>query len=489
MSKRTGPIQSTAGHSWDSLLLILAGLALLGQPLSARAADKLDPQAVAFFEKKIRPVLVEHCYKCHSADAAKEGKLKGGLQLDTREGLRKGGESGAAVVPGDLKKSLLLGAIQHDPKVGKMPPKSKLADEVVADFVKWIEIGAPDPRDGVVAADKYKVDFTEARQRWAFQLPKQTPAPRAGAWARTDIDRFILAKLEEKQLKPVGDAAPHVLLRRVFFDLIGLPATPLRDIGKAGTSPVPDLAINRRPVEQQQRQLALIQARNKQYAELSPEDNRIEAVIESFERGFLMQRAFPDVLNIFQERKETLALYGLDETGKGPRLAQQILLARRLVERGVRFIEIGDHAWDTHLDLQRDLPKVTGGLDQPLAGLITDLKNRGMLQDTLIIVGGEFGRTSAAEMPKDNKSGPGRDHNCKGFTWVLAGGGARGGFKYGATDDLGFAAAENKCKVHDLYATFLHLLGMDHRKMTYRYAGRDFTLPDVHGEVIKDIVG
>ncbi len=263
-------------------------------------------------------------------------------------------------------------------------------------------------------------------------------------------------------------------------------ATPLRDIGRAGASPVPDLAINRRTLDQQRRQLTLIQERNRRYAERSPDDSRLDAVIESYERGFLMQQAYPDVLNIYQEPRETLAMYGLDQSGAGPRLAQQILLARRMIERGVRFVEIGDHAWDTHLNLRVELPRVTGGLDQPLAALLTDLKRRGMFEDTLVVIGGEFGRTSAGEIGMNQP--PGRDHNCRGFTWVLAGGGVKGGFKYGGTDELGFAAVENRCQVHDLYATMLHLLGMDHRRMTYRYAGRDFTLPDVHGDVIREIV-
>lgn len=266
-------------------------------------------------------------------------------------------------------------------------------------------------------------------------------------------------------------------------------ATPLREIGRtAGVSPIPDLAINRRTFEQQRRQLALIQEQNRRYAELSPEDDRLDAVIESYERGFLMQQAYPEVLNLFQESRATLEMYGLKENGSGSRVAQQALLARRLLERGVRFVQICDGGWDTHFNLAADYPGLTGGLDKPLAALLTDLKNRGMFDDTLVVVGGEFGRSPGGEIRATPPTPPGRDHNCRGFTWILAGGGVKKGIKYGATDELGYAAVENPCKLHDIYATMLHLLGMDHRRMTYRYAGRDFTLPDVHGDVIRELV-
>ena len=212
--------------SWFGFYATIAASLFVGE---LAAQEKASPGGVAFFESKIRPVLVEHCYACHSADAAKNKKLKGGLLLDSREGLRQGGDNGPALIPGDAKKSLLLSLLRHDPKVGKMPPKAKLSDEIIADFAKWIDMGAPDPRDGkIAAADKYKVDFDEARQRWAFQLPKKItpPAVKNMNWPRSDLDRFVLAKQESLGLKPVGDAEPRVLLRRLYFDLLGLPPTP-----------------------------------------------------------------------------------------------------------------------------------------------------------------------------------------------------------------------------------------------------------------------
>jgi len=181
-------------------------------------------EGLAFFEKKIRPVLVEHCYKCHSASSE---KVKGELLLDTREGIRKGGESGHAVVPKNLDESLLIEAIRYGDKDFEMPPKAKLPDSVIADFEKWIMMGAPDPRDGK-AAPFFKPDWTKSRNHWAFKVPKQPIIPKVkeADWAHSDIDRFVLAKLEDKSLKPMGEADRRTLIRRLYFDLNGLPPTP-----------------------------------------------------------------------------------------------------------------------------------------------------------------------------------------------------------------------------------------------------------------------
>jgi len=203
-------------------LIALAALSLA--PLSRADEPKPDAKGVEFFEKKIRPVLVEHCYKCHSAEA---NKTKGGLALDTRAGLHEGGESGPAVVPGEPAKGTLLKALRHDGAV-KMPnEQKKLSDAVVADFEAWVKMGAPDPRDGKSAAKK-GIDFVESRKHWAYQPSKAVapPAVKGAAWPANDIDRFILAKLEAKGLKPAGDAAKGAWLRRVTFDLTGLPPTP-----------------------------------------------------------------------------------------------------------------------------------------------------------------------------------------------------------------------------------------------------------------------
>jgi hypothetical protein len=184
------------------------------------AAD--TSEGVAFFENRIRPVLADKCYECHSATAK---KVKGGLLLDTREASRRGGDTGPAVVPGDLTKSLLIEAIHHEDKDTAMPPREKLPAEVIADFEKWIAMGAPDPREGGGAGTTITIDIEEGRKHWAFQPIANPPVPavKDTSWPRTDIDRFVLAALEAKGLRPVADAAPEALRRRISFDLTGLP--------------------------------------------------------------------------------------------------------------------------------------------------------------------------------------------------------------------------------------------------------------------------
>jgi hypothetical protein len=193
--------------------------------LSRAAEVPATPEQLAFFEKNIRPVLVQECYSCHATTAK---KIRGGLTLDTREGIRKGGDTGPAIVPGDAKKSLLLKAIKHAQDELKMPPKKKLADDVIANFEKWITLGAPDPRDSPDKVVKAEINVEKGRTFWAFQPPKpQTPpAVRDAAWPKSAIDRFLLAEMETKGLRPVADADPRTLLRRTYFDLIGLPPTP-----------------------------------------------------------------------------------------------------------------------------------------------------------------------------------------------------------------------------------------------------------------------
>ncbi len=203
------------------------GLVLAAASSRSGAAD-LDPQGVEFFEKKIRPVLVEHCYQCHSAEAEKARKLRGGLLLDSREGLSKGGETGPALVPGKPAEGTLLRALRHAEGL-KMPPKGKLPDSVLADFERWIKIGAPDPRDGKPSTVASAIDFDRARrEHWAFQAPVKRLPPRVqqSDWPRNDIDRFILARLEAEGLRPVAQAGKREWLRRASFDLLGLPPTP-----------------------------------------------------------------------------------------------------------------------------------------------------------------------------------------------------------------------------------------------------------------------
>jgi len=203
------------------------------------AAQPLSQDQIDFFEKKIRPVLSEKCYKCHAENSE---KIKGGLTLDTREGIRRGGDNGPAIVPGNQKESLLIDAIHYASKDFSMPPKSaggKLPDAVIQDFEKWVEMGAPDPRNGAAKLVK-KYDSERARSWWSFQAPAKAVAPavKDTAWPRTDSDRYLLAALEAKGLKPVADADKLTLIRRVYFDLIGLPPTlPEIEAFEKDTSP------------------------------------------------------------------------------------------------------------------------------------------------------------------------------------------------------------------------------------------------------------
>ena len=238
----------------------------------------------------------------------------------------------------------------------------------------------------------------------------------------------------------------------------------------------------------QRKQLDLLMKLNRRHQAARDADPQLEARIQSFELAYRMQSEATDAFDVSKESKQTLAAYGPGEQ------ARSILLARRLVERGVRFVQVS-HApvqpWDSHDNLEKEHRRLAGQIDQPIAALIADLKRLGLFDSTLIIWGGEFGRTPVVEMPTPGSNAGlvnGRDHNHWGFTVWMAGGGVKGGMTYGATDEFGFAAVENKVHVHDLHATILHLLGFDHEKFTYRYAGRDFRLTDVKGKVVKGIL-
>lgn len=219
--------------------ILASGLTLVPWLTPAVAQPPQDAQGVAYFESKIRPVLIEHCYHCHSAQAQANKKLKGGLLLDTRDGLRKGGDSGPGLVPGKPDDSLLIKALRYE--ATKMPPKGKLPDDVIADFARWVQMGAPDPREGQPLVAKRAIDIEAAKKSWAFRaIPSLPPPPvKQSEWARTAIDRFILAKLEEKQLAPAIRAGKEKLLRRAYFDLIGLPPTAA-EVEAFVNDPAPD---------------------------------------------------------------------------------------------------------------------------------------------------------------------------------------------------------------------------------------------------------
>ncbi|MEO2046849.1 MAG: DUF1501 domain-containing protein [Pirellulales bacterium] len=232
----------------------------------------------------------------------------------------------------------------------------------------------------------------------------------------------------------------------------------------------------------QRLQLDLIQAENRQHAARSADDLRLEGRIRSYELAFRMQMEAPHVLDISRESPATYDLYGI---GGGPtdNFGRQCLLSRRLVENGVRFVQCShSYKWDQHGDLRNGHTNNAKEVDQPIAALLTDLKQRGLLDETLVVWGTEFGRTPVVQ------GTDGRDHNPYGFTMWMAGGGVCGGMAYGTTDDFGYFAQENKVSMYDFHATLLHLLGIDHTQLTHSYAGRDFRLTDVSGTVIKDIL-
>ncbi len=234
----------------------------------------------------------------------------------------------------------------------------------------------------------------------------------------------------------------------------------------------------------QRRQLDLLQNWNRRHQQ-SRSDDRLDARIQSYELAFRMQHDAQEAFDVSDEPRHIQELYGSGVHGR------QTLIARRLLERGVRYVQLWHGAgqpWDNHENIKDNHQKLADQLDQPIAALLTDLKQRGMLEDTLVLWGGEFGRTPTVELGAGGDPKQGRDHNHWGFSVWMAGGGIKGGTVHGATDEFGFQAVENRTSVHDLHATMLHCLGLDHTRLTYRYGGRDFRLTDVHGNVIHDIL-
>jgi uncharacterized protein (DUF1501 family) len=241
------------------------------------------------------------------------------------------------------------------------------------------------------------------------------------------------------------------------------------------------LANTRLNLTQQREQMDLLRDLNQSYVDQLHGAPELEATIQSMEVAFRMQTEAPEVFDTRKENPATIAKYG--EGG----IAQGCLTARRLVEKGVRFVQVVHAGWDHHADIMGH-KHTARDVDQPIAALVSDLKDRGLLDETLVIVASEFGRTPVINLGGFRSVHNGRDHNIYGFTVLMAGGGVKPGSIYGATDDFGFKVVENPVHVHDLHATVLHLLGMDHEKLTYRYAGRNFRLTDVEGKVVKDIV-
>jgi hypothetical protein len=310
----------------------------------------------------------------------------------------------------------------------------------------------------------------------------QQGRPSMGAWATyglgtacRDLPGFIV--LGSGMIPPGG------------LDCFGngfLPASFQGSLFQRGEQPVADLKPTEATARLQQSKLGLLRKLDQSAVERLGADDKLESAIANYELAFRMQTAVPDLMDLSAETKATKALYGVDDPTTDI-FGRQCLIARRLVERGVRFVEllcpaVGHDRWDQHGGLKAGHEANARAVDRPIAGLLTDLKSRGLLAETLVLWAGEFGRTPMAQ------GSDGRDHNPFGFTVWLAGGGVKGGYVHGATDDYGYHAVEGVMEMYDLHATMLHLLGMDHKKLTFRFGGRDMRLTDVHGEVVKEIV-
>ena len=267
-----------------------------------------------------------------------------------------------------------------------------------------------------------------------------------------------------------------------------LPASYQGSIFKPTKQPVANITPTDARAELQRGKLALMNKLDAAVVERLGRQDPLESAIANYELAFKMQSAVPELMDVAGETDATKKLYGIDADYDKTRVfAAECLVARRLIERGVRFVELtvpntGHDRWDQHKNLRKGHEDNARAVDQPIAGLLRDLKSRGLLDTTLVVWAGEFGRTPFAQ------GTDGRDHNPFGFSVWLAGGGVKGGAVYGATDEYGYKAVDGRCQMHDLHATMLHLLGLDHKKVTYRWGGRDMRLTDVHGELITPIL-
>ena len=302
--------------------------------------------------------------------------------------------------------------------------------------------------------------------------------PSMGAWVVYGLGSFSQELPGFVTVNPISDQGGAQNYGSAF-----LPATFQGTSLSSTGGGVPNLYHHHLVGGDQRKQIDFIQQLNRGLKIDNPGNAEFEGAAQSLELAFKMQTSVPGVLSLSGEPQQVLASYGIGQ-GRSDRFGRQCLLARRLAEQGVRFIQLTHRGWDQHNNLRERLRDHAADIDQPIAALIADLKQRDMLKDTLIVWGGEFGRS-----PYDDKgNGDGRGHNSKGYTMWLAGGGVKGGMRYGATNETGGEAALKRMNIHDLHATILHLLGLDHEALTYHYAGRDFRLTDVSGVVAKDIL-
>src|SRR5262245_47154179 len=310
----------------------------------------------------------------------------------------------------------------------------------------------------------------------------QFPRPSLGAWTlyglgteNDNLPGFVT-------LNPPFNNGGPINYGSCFVPLI-CQGTRIGSLGRpGGDGGVANLTPSKSTASAQRVQLEYLQELNRTAREHDPDHPGIEGVIESYEMAFRMQGELPKVLDLNNESSATRSLYGIGDRAT-ENFGRQCLIARRLVEAGVRFVELTQGGWDHHRNLRDGLTRNCTAIDKPIAGLLADLASRGLLKDTLVIWGGEFGRTPYAQ------NTDGRDHNARGYSIWMAGGGVKAGQAFGKTDEYGYEAVNDKVHVHDWHGTMLHLLGLDHEKLTYRHAGRDMRLTDVKGSVVKGLVG
>ncbi len=331
--------------------------------------------------------------------------------------------------------------------------------------------------NGMVSENPEHAQALDLLHTGSFQFAR----PSMGSWVL-----YGLGSMNQDLPGFVTINPPSALGGSKYYGNAFLPAayqgTPIGGDNKAlANVQVSNLENHRLNRKQQRQKLDALQALNRQLLEKRGQSSQLEGVIESFELAFRMQNVLPEVMDISGESEATKKLYGMDQPAS-KNFGHQCLLARRMAEADVRFIQLTDDGWDHHGGLANGLPRRCASIDKPIAGLLTDLRQRGLLEDTLIVWGGEFGRTP------DDGTRDGRGHNATGFTMFMAGAGVKHGFKYGKTDAHGRKAVEGQIGIHDLHATMLHLLGLDHEQLTYPWAGRDFRLTDVHGRVVREIL-
>ena len=441
-----------ASHGAANLsgLEVWSGDGAIPEVAGAQFASSPTADQIAFFESKIRPVLVESCYECHSAGAK---KIKGGLVLDSRAGVRKGGDTGPAITPGDPDASLLIQAVRH---------LSEDMDDICV--IRSME-----------GDDNEHYNATLGMHTGSFFFSR----PSIGSWVSYGLGTMNRNLPSFVALAPQMPYAGTQIFNNDF-----LPAyhQGVRVIG--GKELIANLDRRTRQRGLQELELGLADVLNNRHLHARVGDTDLAARIRTFETAFHMQTEALEAFDLKQESDATLALYGM-KRGQSEGFGWQCIVARRLAERGVRFIELVDGSssdnWDQHGDMAEHA-KHAKNIDQPIAGLLCDLKSRGLLEDTLVVWTTEFGRTPGVDGTK------GRGHHSACFSSWLAGGGVKGGLAYGATDEIASTVVENKVHVHDFHATILHLLGINHENLTYRHGGRDYRLTDVFGKVVQDVL-